>query len=283
MAKRFIDTNFYRSPFVRALKPHLKSFYSFIICDCSHAGIWICDFEAVKLYIGYDVTQKEFEKEFIEKEKAFKLKDGVYFFPDFIEHQYPTGLHENNKAHKGIIHELKKSEIDTETLKPLQSPFKGSKDKDKEMDKEGGTGETNPPDMDYYRELWKQLKEDTRNLEQARMMHRIDQKQIEYQMEQFFRRMIAEERTWENYGDMRKNFLNWLGKRGDRVRERVPPKAEVNADGFTLEQMTAFKLAADDFYNSRMSDADRAGVPLTKQKQTEAYAIDGEDPDNDED
>lgn len=108
MANRFLDTNYYRSPFVRSLSPELKSFYSFVICDCTASGIWFLDFDAVKLYTGFDLNYETFEKNFIKKRKAIKIADGKYFFPDFIEHQYPGGLSDNNKAHKNILIELRK-------------------------------------------------------------------------------------------------------------------------------------------------------------------------------
>lgn len=108
MANRFLETNFYKSPFVRSLKGALKGLYSFIICDCTHAGIWSFDLEAASMYIGFDVKMHEFDEFFIKTSKAIEISKGKYFFPDFIEHQYPSGLQADNKAHKYIISELKK-------------------------------------------------------------------------------------------------------------------------------------------------------------------------------
>lgn len=127
MAKRFIDTSFFKSPFVRGLKGAYKGLYLFIICDCDGSGIWAADFEAASLYIGQSVDESGFQKFFIEKGKAIDLENGRYFLPDFIEHQYPGGLSEKNIAHKNFIAELLKFNLLDENLKPLQSPFKGSK------------------------------------------------------------------------------------------------------------------------------------------------------------
>ena len=126
MAKRFIETSFFKSPFVRGLKGAYKGLYVFIICDCDGSGIWSADFEAASLYIGQAVDQAGFEKFFVEKGKAIDLETGRYFLPDFIEHQYPGGLSEKNIAHKNFIAELLKFNLLDENLKPLQSPFKGS-------------------------------------------------------------------------------------------------------------------------------------------------------------
>lgn len=66
------------------------------------------DMEAASMYIGFSVNSKEFEEHFVSAGKAIMVSYGKYFFPDFIEHQYPGGLQDDNKAHKNIIAELKK-------------------------------------------------------------------------------------------------------------------------------------------------------------------------------
>lgn len=108
MANRFLETNYFKSPFVRALKAPLKGLYSFIICDCTAAGIWALDMEVASMYIGFPVTIQDFQDYFIKTGKAIEVSSGKYFFPDFIEHQYPSGLQDDNKAHKNIISELKR-------------------------------------------------------------------------------------------------------------------------------------------------------------------------------
>jgi hypothetical protein len=126
MALRFFDTNFYKSPFVRGLQGACKGLYSFIICDCKASGIWAKDLEVASLYIGFKITEKDFDV-FLKLGKAIDLKDGNYFFPDFIEHQYPKGLSDKNPAHINIILDLKKYNLIDENLKPLTSPLKGTK------------------------------------------------------------------------------------------------------------------------------------------------------------
>ena len=106
MAKRYIDTNFFKSPFVRSLPSHLKTFYCFVICDAQGSGIWTVDTEIASVYIGSNITIDEVEKYFLMCGKAIDLKNGRWFFPDFIQHQYPSGLNRGNKAHKNFIAEL---------------------------------------------------------------------------------------------------------------------------------------------------------------------------------
>ncbi len=134
MANRFLDTNYYKSRFVRSLKGPLKSLYSFIICDCDGSGIWNMDLDAAAMFTGFQFTFEEFKENFIKKGKAIDLGGEKYFFPDFIEHQYPGGLQANNKAHKNFISNLKKFGILDEELKltkikkeaPLEDPLKAS-------------------------------------------------------------------------------------------------------------------------------------------------------------
>lgn len=126
MAKRFIDTGFYKSPFVRSLKGSLKALYTFIICDCDGAGIWVKDLQIASMYIGFDISEKDFNV-FLEKGKAIDLKNGKYFFPDFLQHQYPKGLSIHNPAQKNFILELQRNSLIDSDLKPLWSTFEGTK------------------------------------------------------------------------------------------------------------------------------------------------------------
>lgn len=127
MAKRYIDTGFYKHPFTRGLKGSLKGLYSFIICDCSGSGIWAKDLEVASIYVGMPITENEWFECFVKTGKAIDLENGKFFFPDFIEHQYPKGLSETNPAHSNFILELKKYNLLDESLKPLRRPFEGSK------------------------------------------------------------------------------------------------------------------------------------------------------------
>jgi len=128
MALRYIDTNFFKSPYVRGLKAPIKTLYIFIICDCSGAGIWVKDLDVASIYTGNNISEKDF-KIFIDNGKAVDLGNGKYFFPDFIDHQYPNGFSDKNPAQKNFISELKKYNLldaDLNIIKTLQRPFKGS-------------------------------------------------------------------------------------------------------------------------------------------------------------
>lgn len=125
MANRFIDTGFFRSPYVRSLEAPYKTLYAFIVTDCSGSGIWTVDIPIACIYIGAEINFSDAKKIFIDSGKAIDLGNGKWFFPDFIEHQYPKGLQEKNPAHFNIIFELKKYNLIDENLKVLKAPDKG--------------------------------------------------------------------------------------------------------------------------------------------------------------
>jgi len=124
MAKRFIDTGFYKSPFVRGLQGPCKALYSFIICDCSGAGIWSKDLEIAGLYIGFKISEAQWSV-FEKTGRAIPIGGDRFFFPDFIEHQYPSGLQDNNRAHMGFISELQKFNLLDGANKPLTRSLQG--------------------------------------------------------------------------------------------------------------------------------------------------------------
>ena len=138
MAKRFLDTDFFKSPFVGELSADCKLLYVFIICDCDYAGVWTPNFQVASIYLGRPFTETDFRECF--KGKFVEISRGKFFFSDFIEHQYPSGLSESNRSHTGIIKLLKKHNLWNDENKPLISPLQGSKekeeDKEMEMDKE---------------------------------------------------------------------------------------------------------------------------------------------------
>lgn len=170
MPKRFIDTCYFKSPFIRGLKAPLKLLYTLIICECDGSGIWIKDLELAELLTGTKITDIDFNI-FIENGKAIDIGSGKYFFPDFIEHQYPQGLQGNNPAHKNFINQLKKYNLIDENnqiikgaSKPLESPFEGSKVKVKDKVKvkvKVKDGEKSkielPHKSEKFKELWEQL------------------------------------------------------------------------------------------------------------------------------
>lgn len=111
MAKRFTDTEKYKKHFVRSLKAPYKLLWDYILCDCNHAGIWIVDFEAARMYLGKDIKLSEsaaleaFNKE---EKHVIPIDCGdKWFIVGFIEYQYGV-LNPKNRVHASVIKMLER-------------------------------------------------------------------------------------------------------------------------------------------------------------------------------
>lgn len=111
MAKRFTDTEKYKKHFVRSLKAPYKLLWDYILCDCNHAGIWIVDFEAARMYLGKDIKLNERAalEAFNKNEKHVIPIDcgDKWFIVGFIEYQYGT-LNPKNRVHASVIKMLER-------------------------------------------------------------------------------------------------------------------------------------------------------------------------------
>lgn len=139
MAKRFTDTDKWKKSFIKSLPTEYKLFWLFIIDDCDNAGIWHVELEVAEARLGIKLSLEKIRGFF--KERIVEFDGGTkMFIPDFVQFQYGS-LNAANNAHKSVIEKLSKY-----NLLGLISPSRGAMDKDKEKDmdmvKEGGLGET---------------------------------------------------------------------------------------------------------------------------------------------
>lgn len=112
MAKRFIDTGFFKDPFVRGLKGAYKGLYVYLFLDCSNAGIWNVELDVAKLRCGIDdsVTDEDVKNVFLDK--IIEVEDGAkWFIKNYLKVQHNGLLKRNNKAHTAAIEELLKYEL----------------------------------------------------------------------------------------------------------------------------------------------------------------------------
>lgn len=143
MAKRFIDTGFYSSPFVRGLRGPYKALYSYLFLNCDHAGVW---------QVELDIAAMRLDQKRIDPAAALKAFGGKvialpggtkWFLVSFIEWQYGE-LNAANRAHASVLAILKANgltyPLDPSTekkegaCKGLTSPLQGAKDMDMDMD-----------------------------------------------------------------------------------------------------------------------------------------------------
>ena len=138
MAKRFIDTDLFRKPFMRGLEAPYKALWLYLLCECDHAGIWVVELDVAQIRMGMK----------LDPEKAIEKMAGAvipihggekWYLPDFVAFQYGT-LNPSNRVHASVIERLSAEGIDPEN-KPLTSPLQGAKDKEKEKDKEKDNSE----------------------------------------------------------------------------------------------------------------------------------------------
>lgn len=128
-----IDTGFWNSPEVRALKAPYKLLWSYMNCACDHAGIWTVELDVAALRLGVKLDRQEAEKQF-----AGMIEDRgeKWLLLSFVEDQYGT-LNPANKVHASALQKLDAFRKEGPS-QPLASPLQGAKDKDrdKELDKD---------------------------------------------------------------------------------------------------------------------------------------------------
>jgi hypothetical protein len=131
MAKRFIDTDLFRKPFMRSLEAPYKALWIYLLCECDHAGVWVVELDVAQIRMGLKLDpDKVIEK----MGGAVIAVDGgaKWYLPDFVAFQYGS-LNPENRVHASVLSRLSALGIDPEN-KPLTSPLQGAKDKDKDKD-----------------------------------------------------------------------------------------------------------------------------------------------------
>ncbi|MBS4042355.1 MAG: hypothetical protein KGZ59_00880 [Chitinophagaceae bacterium] len=109
MAKRFIETGFFRDPFVRSLQGAYKGLYIYLFLECSNSGIWDVELDVAKIRCGINDALTADEILTMFPEKIISLDNGQkWFLVNYVKVQHNGVLNEKNKAHTGAIFELKK-------------------------------------------------------------------------------------------------------------------------------------------------------------------------------
>jgi len=139
MAKRFIDTDLFRKPFMRGLDAPYKALWIYLLCECDHAGIWVVELDVAQIRLGMKLDP---EKVIEKMDGAVVSLDGgsKWFLPEFVRFQYGT-LNPGNRVHASVMERLSRLSIDpngSSQNKGLASPLQGAKDKDKDKDTQEG-------------------------------------------------------------------------------------------------------------------------------------------------
>lgn len=136
MAKRFIDTEIFKKPFVKGLETVYKLFWLYIFTDCDHAGMWQVECDVAAARLGEPIDHNQALEVFGDNIQV--INNGAqWFLPGFIEFQYGQ-LNPDVKAHASVIRILTKYL----GAKGIKQFIKGSRtlmDKDKDTDKDMDT------------------------------------------------------------------------------------------------------------------------------------------------
>jgi hypothetical protein len=142
VAKRFVDSEIFKSPSIRALEAPYKLLWLYLVNDCDHAGIWVVDFDVASIFLGKKYTAEDSLKALAEK---VTVVDGGrrWYINGFVEFQYGK-LNPDNRAHKSVLDILDRFGICVN--KPLPRALQGpmDKDKDKVEDKEKRARKSKP-------------------------------------------------------------------------------------------------------------------------------------------
>lgn len=151
MAKRFIDTDLFRKPLMRSLEAPYKALWIYLLCECDHAGVWDVELDVAQMRMGMKIDP---EKAVEKLGGAVVVIDGgsKWWLPEFVDFQYGN-LNPANRVHASVLSVLSKYGIDPNggrENKPLVSPLKRAKDKDKEKDKVNNKEERASKDFDEF-------------------------------------------------------------------------------------------------------------------------------------
>jgi uncharacterized phage protein (TIGR02220 family) len=123
LAKRFYDSEKFNDPWYRRLKPVHKCFWEYLLCACSHAGVWKVDMDTASWFIGETLEIKDLLPEF--KDRVIVLNNGKdWFIPKFLLFQYG---YDTPAPHirKSILTQLKKYKIERRVIKELGRGWEG--------------------------------------------------------------------------------------------------------------------------------------------------------------
>lgn len=108
----------------------MKCVWFYLMTNCDHAGIYQVDIELMSFMIGQKVTENEIFEHLGNQIAVIKNGSDKYYLKKFVEYQYGE-LKDTNNAHKSVLKNLKKHNIDLGADEGLTSPTPADQDKDK--------------------------------------------------------------------------------------------------------------------------------------------------------
>lgn len=127
MAKRLTDSNKWQDAWFMDLPSKYKLFWLYILDNCDHAGIWKVNFKVAAFHIGEHLEPAEVKRILSNRLKI--INDEYWMVEKFIDFQY--GGIKNDAVGKSVQKILISHNL-IAPKKPLNSPYVGTKDKDKD-------------------------------------------------------------------------------------------------------------------------------------------------------
>ena len=131
MAKRYISTDLYQKKWYRSLNPKMKCVWIYLFTQSDHAGFFNVDLELISFMVGSKVTEKEIFTHL--GDQIVTINQDKWWLRDFVAFQYGE-LKDTNNAHRSVLKQLQKHNIDLEASEALPRGSSAYKDKDKDKD-----------------------------------------------------------------------------------------------------------------------------------------------------
>jgi len=105
MAKRFVDTELFKDPFVRDLTGEMKLLWVYLFTHCDNAGIWPVELDVAELRLGFRYNHDDVVE--VLGDRIVQLDgESTWFIPAFIKFQYTLPLCDDNRALRSVISKL---------------------------------------------------------------------------------------------------------------------------------------------------------------------------------
>lgn len=147
--KRFTETEKWRDPWFRKLKPMTKLAFQYIVDTCDNAGVWDPDFDLANFQIGDGVAWPLVLEELGDRVRV--LENGRWYLTRFIEFQYGELMAEC-RPHQKVLSLLRLHGL------PYRKGIRRvsvSTGKEEDQDQEGGTGgNVAPPPIPTPEEIY---------------------------------------------------------------------------------------------------------------------------------
>jgi hypothetical protein len=124
--KRFSETEKWKDPWFRGLRPASKLLFLYIVDSCNNAGFWEEDKDFSCYSTG--LNSEQYDGAIKGLNRGLIGADGWYWVRTFLKHQKNSELNPDNKAHKQIISLLREQAERFKSAPEFQqfiAPYKG--------------------------------------------------------------------------------------------------------------------------------------------------------------